>query len=111
MSILIKDMKMPEHCGQCFAYDTTYQVCNLYFMGIPNRMTSLEHRPEWCELVELPPHGRLIDAGELERKIGENIDKAKSMGQGAYGWWYACNVAEDFVLSAPTIIPAEEGET
>ena len=59
------------------------------------------------EAVFVPKHGRLGDLDELERKIGENIDKAKSREQGAYGWWYACNVAEDFVLSAPTIIEAE----
>ena len=89
MSVLIKGMEMPDNCGQCFVYDTTYRVCNLYFMGIPNRMTSLEHRPEWCELVELQSHGRLIDADDIFRSFPELIP---------------------YEFAAPTIIPTEEGE-
>lgn len=100
MSVLIKGIKMPEHCGQCFAYDTTYRVCNLYFMGIPNRMTSLEHRPEWCELVELPPHGRLIDADALPWE-----NQGLMLTDPEDEWGLAWDIEH-----APTIIPAEEGE-
>lgn len=107
MSIVIKDIKMPEHCGQCFAYDTTYQVCNLYFMGIPNRMTSLEHRPEWCELVELPPHGRLIDADALTNNILLRTYIRFHTGETSLSEWM---ILGQHIVNAPTIFEAEGKE-
>ena len=46
------------------------------------------------------PHGRLIDAGELFKEMERK------------GWFDNADrdIAEDLVLAAPTIIPAEEGE-
>ena len=43
--ILIRGMEMPKDCGKCFVGDRT--IC-----------------ADACPLVELPPHGRLIDADE-----------------------------------------------
>lgn len=107
MGVYIKGVEMPTSCAKC----KLFGEYGFPFVGAVGYALTRGERNEDCPLSPIPPHGRLIDAGELERKIGENIDKAKSRGQGAYGWWYACNVAEDFVLSAPTIIEAEEGET
>ena len=67
-----------------------------------------DHRPDWCPLVDVPPHGRLIDASEKIRvqiyddmtddfhMVEMTIDDLLSQG-----WVEAV---------APTIIPAEEGE-
>ena len=55
MSILIKDMKMPERCLECPLYDNYNYYCILYSFGIPVRYNRDGNtRPEWCEIKELP---------------------------------------------------------
>lgn len=68
MSVLIKDMQIPENCLDCPIYDHYNYHCNLYGYGIPARYNyDPSKRPEWCELKELPEHhGGLIDADELK---------------------------------------------
>ena len=61
MSILIKNMEMPKYCGEC------PMVC-AYDLSRKARSTE---KAENCPLIEIPPHGRLIDADEfLKRAIG-----------------------------------------
>ena len=55
MSILIKGMAMPKNCHQCF-YFASGCKCNKHNNG----------RPSDCPLIELPPHGDLIDKGVLK---------------------------------------------
>lgn len=50
MSILIRGMKMPKNCGECFVGNRTICADN-------------------CPLIELPPHGRLIDADKLKSRL------------------------------------------
>ena len=50
MSVLIKGMEMPKNCDVCFMRD----ACE-YSMPLEKRLTD-------CPLVEVPKHGRLIDA-------------------------------------------------
>ena len=63
MSILIRDMTMPNRCFECIFLAT---VPNFFCLA-GKRDLCAEHginisRPDWCPLIELPPHGRLIDA-------------------------------------------------
>ena len=57
MSVLIKGLKMPEKCNECwFCVDGEYcEAINEYF----------HEKPKSCPLVELPDHGDLIDRDEL----------------------------------------------
>ena len=62
MSILIKGMKMPEKCGSCDLFHVESPMhCTVVkghkTVGAPYGMP----RPDWCPLVEIPEHGRLID--------------------------------------------------
>jgi hypothetical protein len=62
MSILIKGMEMPKWC-----YGDGEKTCPLAFAGCcmvsPNYVKHYEKsRHPDCPLVEVPPHGRLIDA-------------------------------------------------
>ena len=52
MSILIRDMKMPENCGECrFMVDGwCYAMSNDY--GV--RQDSMIRKPDWCPLEEVP---------------------------------------------------------
>lgn len=72
MSVLIKDLEIPESCLTCVMYDYHYSLgCVLYSLGLPGRYNyDASKRPEWCELVELPEtHGDLIDKQKLRRDI------------------------------------------
>ena len=67
MSVIIKGMNMPEHCGCCrFSYDG---ICHaLQRMRYAQGMK--DGKLADCPLVEIPtPHGRLIDADEVEKAI------------------------------------------
>ena len=63
MSILIKGMEMPENCAECEisqAYDIRSTWCPLTFT------TQAElKRQDNCPLIELSPHGDLIDRSKL----------------------------------------------
>lgn len=81
--IIIRGMEMPKCCAECFYLGCFYGELgeNSYYCGGnwqifhkkdkkgATRYT-IEHPKkgvlEDCPLVELPPHGRLIDADELE---------------------------------------------
>lgn len=69
--VLIKDMVMPDRCGVCDLYnpffDTPY--CRRSLRSVPPM-----GRPKWCPLVEVPPHGRLVDWDEVEKCIEETAD-------------------------------------
>ena len=68
MSVLIKGMEMPSCCMFCPLSNST--GCGL--SNPPIIMTSKEMlagRPDWCPLVPVPAHGRLIDADEFDERI------------------------------------------
>ena len=93
MSILIKCMRMPEDCLSCGLSHSAYSrclVCNQTGSLITAKMAE-SGRLENCPLVELPPHGRLIDA---DGEVGVNV----TMMPGG-----KCRVD----LIAPTVIPAD----
>ena len=65
MSILIKGMDMPKNCKECDLY--IEGAC--YAKGYRDyRLIMDKSKPDDCPLIELPPHGRLIDADELANK-------------------------------------------
>lgn len=99
MSILIRGMEMPKNCKSCrfcgFGGRTgELNVC--MFTGESQPTLSVE-RMSKCPLIELQPHGRLIDADKIEYVQSENgcLDD----------YAYRYDISE-----MPTIIPVEEGE-
>ena len=93
MSIIIKGMEMPPNCF----------LCNLSFMSgerlfcsaMKNEEVLLSKIDSNCPLVEVPPHGRLIDADAL----------VKSMRDFSYMWGESMN--DEWIGEAPTIIESE----
>ena len=97
MSVLIKGMKMPKNCEDC----KISVPIGLLGVGV------IQHCPlfqrvadeDECPLIELPPHGRLIDADAL---IIDLLDRGIEGLQ-----------TDDFheiqqaVADAPTILEAE----
>jgi hypothetical protein len=67
-------------------------------------MELYDQRADDCPIIPVPPHGRLIDADALCNRL-EKAGKIKPYLESGL------NVAISFALTAPTVIPAEEGET
>lgn len=83
MSIIIKDMEVPTSCAECpccrhdnWNGETAHQ-CNVSFItfGAEDENWIYNTRPNWCPLIELPPHGRLVDADKLMMSLAD--------------WWYS----------------------
>lgn len=95
MSILIKDMEMPKGCFDCpFERDYAF-ICSLTNKETRKHrkvhvVNEYEAMPEWCPLVEVPPHGRLIDADKLN---GDLIKEKTRMAELAH-------ISEDFKYMA-----------
>ena len=108
MSILIKGMEMPKNCDECriMVFEDTNCVpelfcgCPIVFKAHPQ---GVGHRPDYCPLVEVPPHGRLIDADALENEVQMRLlecNKYDNQFQKPYEVMRA-------IALAPTIIESE----
>lgn len=99
MSILIKEIPMPESCSKCFVKPACCPAIRkrLESKYQPYTWIPANYRHEDCPLVEVPPHGRLIDADA----VFNNLERT--------GWYDNADrdIAEDLVLDAPTVIDAE----
>lgn len=93
MSLLIKGMAMPKNCMDCPLFESKYHFHGCH--AVPKSFKDIDmwnfvgDRPSWCPLVELPPHGRLIDADALCDGLVSN------------------HPVVIYAKSAPTIIEAE----
>ena len=70
MSVIVKGMEMPKNCRTCpMLFDGhNYRWCNITGESLGIEETD-NGRDEYCPLIELPPHGRLIDADALKERI------------------------------------------
>ena len=62
-SIIVRGMDKPESCGKCFFRDGIFCEAKNY-----KRISyvALDGKIEiWCPLIEVPPHGDLVDRTEL----------------------------------------------
>ena len=120
MGVLIKDMEMPKSCDVCplLAETDDYHVCYINEQFIPWEWIdehSAEQRhpkPSWCPLIEIPPHGRLIDADALRLLYDFNGYKPTGDMTEEEFDRLMCRlpVIRANIDDAPTIIEAEEGE-
>ena len=108
MSILIKGMEMPKNCFECYwrcKVDPENLRCRISGEYFEETFAgTIQNRHKSCPLIEIPPHGDLIDRNAL---LADTTDMLHSMmvfgGARVY--------TSDAIKKAPTIIPAEEGET
>ena len=119
MSILIKGMEMPKDCPMCplahWDVAGTFTGCNIV-CGKKYAMSDREYanrdtRPDWCPLVPVPPHGRVIDADALLNKHFGKMYFEKVVTATKEEMDIALTNIPLVINNAPTIIPAEEGET
>ena len=113
MSILIKGMEMPKDCPMCPMSYWTKGNCEFSGCAIVNgkryaryedeKYANSYGRPSWCPLIELPPHGRLIEDTVLDNMTMWNTNREYDRG-----WDSAVQAAKTRIKSAPTIIESEE---
>lgn len=112
MGIYIKNMKMPKSCDNC-------RFCGLgglrnervvcMFTGANAYMNTVQYLDD-CPLVEIPPHGRLIDADALIDKVIAKYLKFEREGKLVFAAVEIKQDICDLISDAPTIIPAEPEE-
>ena len=97
MSILIKGMTMPQNCIECPCYNDEIDICNI--TSQPIAIEDWHKRKADCPLIELPPHGRLIDADALR------VDYFAPSSTSNMPNYYHVSKAQ--IDNAPTIIESE----
>jgi len=72
MSVIVKGVSMPAKCDDCpFQCNSggMWESGEDYCTAIPEQHNTPEAGlPDWCPLIELPEHGRLIDADAMLKK-------------------------------------------
>ena len=111
MGIYIKGMEMPTDCRNC-PFEMYYMNCGETKCRATGKILADFYKPipfdgraEECPLVEVPPHGRLIDADALLESIKEARKKDPDVEDVYIDDYFT--VAE-WVVSAPAIIESEE---
>ncbi len=111
MSILIKGMEKPETCSKC-------PFCQ--FDGLDLKLRCLvtdediffdakKKRAGNCPLVEIPPHGDLIDRDAVRKEFAEMCEQC---GEKYDAVCRACYVdtCDDIIDDVPPVIESEEQE-
>ena len=91
-----KDVKFPKACEQCYFYD------GLLCCVLDTYIYDPENKYGECPLIEIPPHGDLIDRDALMLRVDLH-------GTNKFG--ILDEDIREFINAAPAIIPAEESET
>ena len=114
MSILIKGLIMPSCCDGCTFSDWSnlHQTacCKLHDYDPCFADHSREYgdkRADFCPLVEIPEHGRLIDADALKETLDYYIREANWGDEVNKGLRW---VKDEFINSENTVIEAEGSE-
>ena len=113
MSILIK-MEMPKNCNDCPLFESIYHYHGC--LAKPESINNMDmwdfevgSRPSWCPLIELPPHGDLIDRDALNIDISQSVRFSIAKNRPSAEMRGAFKVLDRLAI-APTIIEAEGGE-
>lgn len=104
--LLIKGVKMPKTCNEC--QSTLGLFCNEcpLFKDFPKEFTGKSKLLQYtrlfnCPLVEIPSHGRLIDADKLENIFWDILSKPNEYDKPLHDMMLELQVA-------PTVIESEE---
>lgn len=104
MSILIKGMEMPKDCRECPLCNYHIETGETWCVAIDGLLATdygpilFDGRDSDCPLVEIPAHGRLVDADALMQTYCRH-EFSSDMGD-------AMEILENY----PTVIEAEEDQ-
>ena len=108
MSFIVP-MEKPKRCGLCPCFHAEHPMhCQAVKAHKDKRIIAPYGAPipDWCPLIELPPHGRLIDADEPITKISTMMQEPDYQHEGE-NWMIGLIMARDAIDDAPTVIKAE----
>lgn len=113
--VLIKGFKMPVTCWSCpFFHTSTHYIGDDELLERHTCLRTGERTDESvtgylknCPIVELPPHGKLIDANALWVEINKICDRRDA---GIITDLTCVQQLLSAVRHAPTVIPASEVE-
>lgn len=113
MSVLIKGLKMPTNCKSCrfHGFGGIRDELNVCMFTGQSQLTLSPDRMSECPLIEIPPHGDLIDRDALAKCLGITDMDCYKCAWGNHGF---CGRGGDFndaceaIEEAPTVIEAEE---
>ena len=96
MSILIKGAEKPDHCLLCFAFRNG--ICAV----AKKEVVLSKGVQEWCPLIEIPPHGDLIDRDKLMKSLEHEWDICMDDTE------FANKIVPNGIKDAATVIESEE---
>lgn len=102
MSILIKGMEMPHDCEVCPCLQ--YFHGKRFFCGITHTVIGEADKLRNCPLIEIPPHGDLIDREKLLENAGGVYTARPEEAQKIQ---HEINKVLFAIQDAPTVIEAE----
>lgn len=107
MGIYIPDMEMPKSCEECLCRtkDASGGLGCQATGYIPLRKAN-QDRPDWCPIIPIPKHGRLIDADKYLSRI-RPLTPEDSLAGCTFETVKLLMV--NSINDAPTIIPASGG--
>lgn len=103
------NMAMPKNCRECPLFESRYHFHGCHAkpesindMDMWNCVTS--DRPSWCPLIEIPPHGRLIDGDVLNDMINRSYPMTDRFDvHNGYA------IVQEMITLLPIIIEADDG--
>ena len=119
MGIYIKDVELPKKCQYCpcsywnhLAQITGCELVNRY-VPFTDKDFWENDKPSWCPLVEVPPHGRLIDADEMISPMEKTFEDFDEIFKGfpEPERKFVKGIQNGFIKyikDQPTVIPEEE---
>jgi len=122
MSALIKGMEMPKRCEDCLLcnqYETVTMIACGCLVNMRTRELGCVTRPDWCPIMEVHDHGRLIDAEKFAAVMHERYNNAyswyteaedpeiKYRAASAVASFTECSLT---LSKMPTVIPADRKE-
>lgn len=106
MGVYIKGIEMPIRPSLCPFYSSDPLGVRKPYCDIKSVCNGFDD----CPLIPVPPHGRLGDLDKLEQMFVDINNAPYSSFDGSDAF-YSAEDAAQIIRLAPTIIPAEEGET
>ena len=103
MAIYIEGMEMPKRCEDCLLcneYETVAMIACGCLVNMRTRELGCVTRPDWCPIMEVPDHGRLIDADALMQQIEHDTPLSAVFEK----------TMRRYLHNAPTVIPASRKE-
>ena len=114
----IVPMEKPKRCGLCPCFHAEHPMhCQAVKAHKDKRIIAPYGAPipDWCPLIELPPHGRLIDADKFEFEMNDKLLVALTEKYGEEeaqkGLHFSFRDCISNIQFQPTVIEAERSET